>query len=105
MDHSGKLTGFAWHGVDHFDHRDGELCCEEVPVRLVADEQRAHDSWRARDVDDADAVGQVVDDPGLVAAHGDRDDVALARHGGRFVHGRRYAAFFEIEAEKTSGRK
>jgi hypothetical protein len=39
---------------------------EDDVARLVADQQRAHDTrWGCADVDDADAVREVVDDPDL----------------------------------------
>ena len=55
---------------------------EDDVARLVADEQRAHDARRvAGDVDDADAVGEVVDDPHLAgAARRDRDRLEADRH-------------------------
>ena len=56
---------------------------EDDVARLVADQQRAHDARRrGGDVDDADAVGEVVDDPHLaVGARRDRDRLHAHRHG------------------------
>jgi len=48
---------------------------EDDVARLVADQERAHDARRRRaDVDDAHAVGQMIDDPHLgVRARRDGD--------------------------------
>ena len=56
---------------------------EDDVARLVADQQRAHDARRiGGDVDDADAVGQMVDDPHLaVGARRDRHRLEAHGHG------------------------
>jgi hypothetical protein len=56
---------------------------EDDVARLVADEQRAdHARRRRREIDDADAVREVVHDPRLgVAARRDRDGLHADRHG------------------------
>ena len=55
---------------------------EDDVARLVADQQRAHDARRRRaDVDDADAVGEMVDHPHLgVGARRDRHRLEPDRH-------------------------
>ena len=55
---------------------------EDDVARLVADQQRAHDARRCRrDVDDADAVGEVIDHPHLVVgARRHRDRLEADRH-------------------------
>ena len=55
---------------------------EDDVARLVADQERAHDARRVgRDVDDADAVGQVVHHPDLaVGARRDRHGLEPDRH-------------------------
>jgi hypothetical protein len=59
------------------------LAAEDDVARLVAHEQRPHDA-QARDVDDRDAVGEVVHDPDLAArALGDRDRIDADLDGAR----------------------
>jgi hypothetical protein len=55
---------------------------EHDVARLVADQQGADDARRvARDVDDAHAVGEMVDDPDLASiAHGNRHWLEANRH-------------------------
>ena len=63
---------------------------EHDVARLVADEQRARDVARARrsSVDDADAVGEVVDDPDLAfVARRDRDRLEADRRPSRRASG------------------
>ena len=65
---------------------------EDDVARLVADEQRALDARRVRrvHVDDAHAVGEVVDDPDFgVAAGGDGDRLETHGDGGDLGHAAR----------------
>ena len=76
---------------------------EDDVARLVADQQRAHDPWRRRrEIDDADAVGEMVHHPSLaVAARGDRDRLESDRHGG---HRHRQSAVQREDLQPVVGR-